>query len=203
MIQGVLGDQVGLRYRCGRERTWTLFSHDRTPALGSRWQTSILMALCLATILMGMPRLSAAGDENDRFNQWLTGLQQEALSKGISKSLLDQVLKGLRPSARVIELYGNQAEFRMSFDKYLELVAPLSRVAEGRVRLEENRALLQEIAGRYRVQPEIIVALWGIESDFGRRMGLPCGRVSCHARLRRSPGPVLPGRTPRCPPDFT
>ena len=171
MIQGVLGDQDGLRYRCGRERTWAWFSLDRTPALGGRWQTSFLMALCLATILMGMPRLSAAGEENDRFNRWLTGLRQEALSQGISESLLDQVLMGLGPSARVIELYRNQAEFRMSFDRYLELVAPLPRVAEGRMRLEENRTLLQEIAGRYGVQPKIIVALWGIESDFGRRMG--------------------------------
>ena len=171
MIQGVLGDQDGLRYRCGRERTWAWFSPHRTPALGRRWQTSFLMALCLAAILMGTPRLSAAGNENDRFNRWLTGLRQEALSQGIAESLLDQVLKGLRPSERVIELDRNQAEFRMSFDRYLELVAPSSRVAEGRMRLEENRALLQEIAGRYGVQPEIIVALWGIESDFGRRMG--------------------------------
>ncbi len=130
-----------------------------------------LRVICLAFILMGLPRPFTAWAENDGFDRWLTGLRQEARSQGISALLLDQVLRGLRPSERVIELDRRQAEFRMSFDDYLKLMASPSRISEGRARLEENRALLQEIADRYGIQPEIIIALWGIESDFGRRTG--------------------------------
>ena len=59
----------------------------------------------------------------------------------------------------------------MTAREYLDLVAPDSRVEAARVRLARHRPTLDAVAERYGVQPRFIVALWGIESDFGRRTG--------------------------------
>jgi membrane-bound lytic murein transglycosylase B len=112
-----------------------------------------------------------AAAHDARFEKWLSDLRREALTQGISGPVLDEALSGLTPLPRVIQLDRNQPELTMSFEEYLRLVAPRERIEEGRARLAENRHLLEEIAMRYGVQPTFIVALWSIESDFGRRMG--------------------------------
>jgi peptidoglycan lytic transglycosylase B len=105
------------------------------------------------------------------FDEWLGGLRKEALHDGISPSTLDAALTGLAPIPRVVELDRTQPEFTLSFEEYLQRVVPDSRVEAGRRKLRENRAVLQAIGARYGVQPRFIVALWGIESDYGRLTG--------------------------------
>jgi len=120
-----------------------------------------LRVLVLSFILMGLSRPLTACAENDRFDRWLTGLRQEALRQGISAVLLDEVLSGLRPSARVIEMDRRQAEFRMGFNDYLKLMVSPSRIAEGRARLVENRAAS---SGNSR-------AIRGLSGDHRRALG--------------------------------
>jgi membrane-bound lytic murein transglycosylase B len=105
------------------------------------------------------------------FEGWLQGLRKEASTKGISQQTLDSALAGVKPIARVIELDRNQPEFKLTFEQYLERVVNDRRVRRGRQKLAQNRELLNRIYERYGVQPRFIVALWGIETDFGRITG--------------------------------
>ncbi|MHA1114332.1 MAG: lytic murein transglycosylase, partial [Alphaproteobacteria bacterium] len=75
---------------------------------------------------------------------------------------------GVAPIPRVIELDRRQPEFTLTLKQYLDRVVPATRVAKGRAKLRENQALLDEVGARFGVQPRFIVALWGIETDFGR-----------------------------------
>ena len=59
----------------------------------------------------------------------------------------------------------------MTFRQYLARVVNDRRVRIGQERMREHRALLQAVSEKYRVQPRFIVALWGIETDFGRVTG--------------------------------
>ena len=59
----------------------------------------------------------------------------------------------------------------MTFQQYQERVVSPARINTGRRLLAENRALLADVSKKYGVQPQYIVALWGIESDFGRLTG--------------------------------
>jgi len=93
------------------------------------------------------------------------------LRRGLKPSTLDSALSGLQPIARIIELDRRQPEFTLTFDQYMSRVVSARRVKQGRAKLEENRELLGMIGRRYRVQPRFIVALWGIETDFGRLTG--------------------------------
>ena len=115
--------------------------------------------------------VAPAGANEQSFDTWLDGLRQEAISRGISAPVFDQAFTGVAPITRVIELDRSQPEFTMTFQQYLERVVPLKRIETARAQYAEHRALLEQIGRKYGVQPRFIVALWGIESDFGRRTG--------------------------------
>lgn len=108
---------------------------------------------------------------NPNFTLWLQDLRAEARGKGIKESTLDAALRAVRPIPRVIELDRNQPEFKLTYRQYMERVVPMSRVLKGRRMLAENKALLDEVAGKYGVQPRFLVAFWGVETDFGRVTG--------------------------------
>ena len=104
------------------------------------------------------------------FATWLEGLRAEALSRGISRETVS-VLDGLQPIPRVLELDRRQPETTMTLRQYLDRVVVDARVKNGRARYAENRALLEEVGRKYGVQPRFIVALWGIETNYGQNQG--------------------------------
>ncbi len=123
------------------------------------------VALISVLLLFTVPGLA------EDFQIWLGKLRVEAEGKGISQSVLDEALAGIQPIPRVIELDRRQPEFTLTFTQYRDRVVPQSRIKKGRVKYQENRDLLEEIGGKIGVQPRFIVALWGIETDFGRVTG--------------------------------
>ena len=105
------------------------------------------------------------------FDRWLVELRLEARASGIGDATLDAALTGIEPIPRIIELDRSQPEGRLTAAQYLERVVPRSRIEAARIRLARHRPLLDDVAARYGVQPRFIVALWGIETDFGRNTG--------------------------------
>ena len=130
---------------------------------------SFLLASVLATVIHATTTFGA--DANEVFENWLFRLKNEALEAGIKSDLLEGVLQDIELIPRVIELDRNQPEGRLTFAEYLTRVVPKSRVNAGKRFLEENRALLIGVESDYLVQLRFVVALWGIESDFGRVTG--------------------------------
>jgi membrane-bound lytic murein transglycosylase B len=114
---------------------------------------------------------SSAAATADGFEPWLAALRAEAAAEGIGAGTLDRALDGLEPIPRVIELDRRQPEGRMTFRDYNQRVLSEARIARGRELLREHRALLERVAADYRVQPRFIVALWGIETNYGTWTG--------------------------------
>lgn len=112
-----------------------------------------------------------AGPEQGRLKEWIDGVRAEGLRSGISAATLDAALKDFAPIAKVIKNDRNQPEFKLTFRQYLDRVVSKARIVKGRKKLAENAELLKTVSARYRVQPRFIVALWGIETDFGRLAG--------------------------------
>lgn len=131
------------------------------PARGRRLRAASVAAFLFAATA------AAAMD----FDAWVADLRREALGLGLSPVTIDRALGGIRVLDRVLELQRKQPETTQSWAEYARRVVPRSRIAVGKRRLAAHRALLDSVSARYRVQPRFIVALWGIESDFGRHMG--------------------------------
>lgn len=107
----------------------------------------------------------------DNFDQWVEKFKAEAIEQGISSSLVDQAFEGLAPIPRVIELDRKQPESRMTFREYREKIVSQQRIQRGRHMMARHRDLLYTIGQQYGVQPRFIVALWGIETFYGKITG--------------------------------
>lgn len=114
---------------------------------------------------------SAVPGATAEFGAWLRSLRAEAAGKGISGSVLDDALAGLQPVARVLELDRRQPESIQTLEQYLASRLTPSKIENGRRRMVEHAALLARVRQRFDVQPQYLVSLWGIESDYGRFMG--------------------------------
>lgn len=135
--------------------------------IGNRALQRMMVGAVLAVVLQGGMALAA----EQPFADWLDGVRQEARDRGISEATLTAALAGAQPIDRVLELDQKQPEFTLTFQQYLDRVVTADRVERGRRRLVEHGALLEEVGRQYGVAPRFIVALWGIETDYGRLTG--------------------------------
>lgn len=102
---------------------------------------------------------------------WLAALRVEALAEGISPATFDAALAGVVPLPEVLASDRNQPELKLGLETYLGRLITDRRVLTGRERLHRLQPLLVEIQARYQVEPRFLVALWGVESDYGRITG--------------------------------
>ncbi len=94
-----------------------------------------------------------------------------ARSRGIRPATLERAFAGVSANARVVELIRHQPEFTLTWTQYRHRVIPPARVAKGRALYAANRLLLGRITQRYGVSPDVLMGIWGIESDFGSITG--------------------------------
>ena len=106
------------------------------------------------------------------FDEWLAELRTEALSRGIRAEVLDQAFAGLEPVEQVLERDRTQAEFTLDLEAYLERRLTKDTLRTAQRMYSADRALLKRVGTRYGVSPRIIVAVWGLESNFGRFAGV-------------------------------
>ena len=105
------------------------------------------------------------------FATWLKDFRAEALAAGIAAETFDRALKDVEPDPQVIDLDQRQHTGKLDFARYIARLAGPKRRKAVREHLDDHRLVLDEIGKRYGVPPRFIVALWGIESDFGAAPG--------------------------------
>ena len=129
------------------------------------------IALVITAVLL--PLLSAyAEDGNEDFLRWVAQFKKEAQNQGIPESVLEDAFSDIHaPNASIIRLDRKQPERTISFTKYITNTITPSRIAEGRALLEEHRDLLRDVSAQYQVQPHYIIALWGMETNYGSNTG--------------------------------
>jgi len=114
----------------------------------------------------------ATSTERLDFPVFVERLRVEAAERGISEDTIKLALTTLEPSPSVIERDQTQAELVLSIDDYLarRLTRPVIRTA--RANATKHKALLARVHDKYGVSPRFIVAIWGLESNFGRFSGV-------------------------------
>jgi len=105
------------------------------------------------------------------FAEWQAGFRVEALNAGIRAELFDRAFTGITPDMSVIKADRSQPEFSRPVWEYLDgAVSPL-RVRKGQALLNQYADTLQKIEQRYGVDRQALVAVWGMESNFGDFQG--------------------------------
>ena len=123
------------------------------------------------TIFLNLLLFSFKAFSQNDFKQFLSDISKEAEKKGIATKLIKDFKNKTVFIPRVIELDRSQPEFKLTLDQYLKRVVTPTRIKKARKKYNENKDILNKISDFYGVQPRFIVALWGIETDFGRLTG--------------------------------
>ncbi|MEO7134701.1 MAG: lytic murein transglycosylase [Vicinamibacterales bacterium] len=105
------------------------------------------------------------------FSAFLASLKEQALAAGVSATALDAALAGLEPLEVVVERDRSQAEVVLTIDQYVQRRLTKTFVRTAVERHKMHRAELSAIAKKYGVPSSVIVAIWGMESNFGRFTG--------------------------------
>lgn len=107
----------------------------------------------------------------DIVQEWLAAFRPRAMAAGISADTLDLALAGVNLREDVLEKERNQAEFTRTIWDYLDRTVSPARIAAGVAALQTHADLLDRIEARYAVDRQIVVAIWGLESNFGAVRG--------------------------------
>lgn len=118
-----------------------------------------------------MPDMTHETDTSDGFQVFLRSLREKALAGQIRATVFDSAVAGLAPLPDVLERIENQAEHALSLAAYMEKVIPETRLRRARAALRANRPLLLELESRFHVEPQVVVAIWAVETDVGRQRG--------------------------------
>lgn len=109
----------------------------------------------------------ARAEEQVPWDLWLEGVRAEALEKGITQETIEIALTGIKPIERAIVKDRNQPEDIQTAETYVSKRVSSSRVANGKKYFNLHRPLLVRIGAKYGVQPRYIVAIWGMETNYG------------------------------------
>lgn len=130
------------------------------------------LAAAPATVVPPLPREARAQPEAPSgFNDWVRDLRAQARSAGIGEVALKDAFDDVRYLPRVIELDRAQPEFTRTVWDYLETAVSPQRVALGEQKLAQVRAQADAAAARYGVPATVVVAIWGMESNYGSNYG--------------------------------
>lgn len=105
------------------------------------------------------------------FERWKAQFNRRATSSGISTRTFNEAFKGVSVNARVRELDGKQSEFTKTVWEYLDSAVSDTRVSNGRQKARQLSGTLSKIQQTYGVDPSAVMAIWGVETNFGSFMG--------------------------------
>ena len=128
-------------------------------------------ALSLVMFLMALSASFSALAQSNSFETCIKGLRQSSLTQGISAAVFDQAMAGVEPDPDVLKAFDFQPEFRTAIWDYLAGLVDQERVDDGRAQLKEWSKVLAEAEQKFGVDRHVIVAVWGVESNFGRIQG--------------------------------
>jgi membrane-bound lytic murein transglycosylase B len=106
------------------------------------------------------------------FDVWLGELRTEAATRGISTGLIEQALHGIEPVAQILDRDRAQTEFALDLDGYLKRRLTRATIQMAQKMSVRHRTLVTRVSGKYGVPPRVVIAVWGLESDFGRFTGV-------------------------------
>ncbi len=130
----------------------------------------IVSALIIA-LAGALPALAAPCEPPGGFPAWLDAFKRDAATAGISQRTLASAFVGIGPDPKVLGLDRNQQVFHQTFEEFSGRMISLYRLQKGGSLLTRNADTLAQIEQQYGVPGAVLVAIWGLETDFGANVG--------------------------------
>lgn len=130
---------------------------------------AIVTALA-AGLVVALPVGASAAPCGGSFDSFIATFKREAAAQGVSARTLAH-LDGVRPSATTLKLDRTQSAFRLTFEEFAARRITPARLRLGAQMMARHRGLLSRIEKRFGVPGEVVIAIWGLETDFGVNQG--------------------------------
>ena len=118
----------------------------------------------------GLPTANGQGSEAG-FRNWVMAFRPRALAAGVTPGVFDSAMAGAHFMPSIVALDGRQSEFSKQIWEYLDGAVGGSRVTTGRQMAARHAGTLSAIESRYGVPREVVLAVWGMESNYGANRG--------------------------------
>lgn len=129
--------------------------------------SAVMRYVCLLFVVLHLAAFSSGVFAKPSFKVWLSQVKQEALAAGISSDTVDATIKHIRWLPKVIKLDHQQPEFVTTFEGYYYSHVTPKRVRTGRQKQRTFRTLLTQLEKQYGIPRTILLALWGMETNYG------------------------------------
>ena len=128
------------------------------------------MMRLIALILLALT-LPAAAQPVESFDSFIANFRARALAAGVTAATYDAAMAGLTPDPRVPELVTAQPEFTTPVWDYIEGRVTAGRIERGKAAMARHAALFEAVGRAYGVDPYLLGAIWGMETDYGSVLG--------------------------------
>jgi lytic murein transglycosylase len=129
---------------------------------------AIVWVVCF---VLGVGPGIAAECQRDNFDSWLERFKQEATAQGLSQRTIASALNGVAYDPAIIARDHSQSVFQQSFEQFSGRMVSPDRLRKGANMLKRYGSILERIEERYGVPGPVLVAIWGLETDFGVNQG--------------------------------
>ncbi len=123
------------------------------------------------TILIILYIKMTSATEDKAFQIWKSDLKKEAITLGVKNDTFDKVFSTVKIIDKVIELDRRQPERKITFQEYLNKALSFKRIKLGREKYINYKKELDAVSRKYNVQGRFIVAIWGVETNYGNYTG--------------------------------
>lgn len=127
--------------------------------------------LVLAPAAAPSAAAASCGNTAAGFSAWLTAFKRDARRQGISQRTLDRALEGVSYYRRVVRLDRSQRSFKLSYAQFYRRRVSGALLSKGRRLMQRHARLLAGIEKRYGVPPQVLIAIWGLETYYGSGNG--------------------------------
>jgi membrane-bound lytic murein transglycosylase B len=131
----------------------------------------LLLLFAPASAQVVVPAPPAPEAARPDFSEFIAALKEQALAAGVSAATVDRALSGLEPLEIVVERDRSQAEVVLSIEEYVQRRLTRSFVRTAVEKHRQHREHLSVVSKKYGITPNVVVAIWGMESNFGRFTG--------------------------------
>ncbi|TMM42631.1 lytic murein transglycosylase [Colwellia ponticola] len=131
----------------------------------------ITLAVLIMLGIMSQSTAAKGALSEEGFAEYVVNLKTEAIANGFSEALVNKSFAKVTFHKRAVKADRSQPENIETLDTYLPKRVPKWKVDKARALYKEHQVLLNQIGEQYQVQPRFIVALWGLETNFGQYTG--------------------------------
>jgi len=127
--------------------------------------------ICALLAVLSLSNTVAAECRQDNFASWLNQFKQDAIGTSIAQQTVASALSGVSYDPAIIVRDHSQSVFQQSFEQFSGRMVSPDRLRKGANMLKRYGSILERIEDRYGVPAEVLVAIWGLESDYGVNQG--------------------------------